>query len=167
VADSIVIGRIRSAFGRAGEIKVESLSGELHHFTVLKSVLVRLRGAEATYAIESVRLSNRVVLMKLQGIDTIEQAAGLRDGELVVPRARASGLGPDEFYYADLVGLTVIAGGDTVGVVKAIVETGARPLLEIDTQRGASVLVPFHRHFVGEIEMDARTIEIVEPMVFE
>lgn len=157
---------IRAPFGTAGEVRVESLSGEFSHFAQLKSVSVRLRNEERVFEVQQVRFSNRIVLMRLSGIDGRESAARLTGAEVVVPRSQACFLEDGEFYYADLVGLTVMTGEKSIGLVNAVVESASRPLLEVAMPDGKPVLVPFHSAFVGAIDLDAGTVEIVNEELF-
>ena len=63
----------------------------------------------------------------------------------MVPRERLPDLPDDEFYHADLIGLTVLdTGGAEIGRVKAILNHGAGDLLEIAAKgQKQPVLLPF------------------------
>ncbi len=165
--ERLVIGRIRTAFGRAGECAVESLSGESEHFVRLTSVAVRRGNVERVYAVESVRLTHKGVVMKLAGVDSPEAAAALRGSEVVVDRAAAAPLREGEYYYADLEGLAVLHDGDRVGAITAIWEAGPYPLLEIQTVGGRGSLVPFVEGFFGEVDLVRQTIDLLDLEVLE
>jgi len=156
---------VRSSFGTAGEVKVESLSGELEHFRRLRQVRIRSATGEHVCPVESVRVAHRFVIMKLAGVDTIDQATTLRGCEIVVPRSEAAVLDAGEYYYADLVGLRAVVGKQTVGRVCAIVEAGPGQLVEIDLADGRTVLVPFVDEFVGAIDLEGQTLEIRDETV--
>ena len=72
----------------------------------------------------------------------------------------------DEFYHADLVGLTAQKqNGETVGTVKAIHNFGAGDLVEIEPAGGgATVMWPFDEATVPVVDLAGRKI-VVEPPV--
>ena len=165
--DELVIGRVRSAFGTAGEIKVESLSGETAHFTTLRVVDLRRASGPESFRVESVRTTHQAVLMKLEGVDTREDAARLRGAEIVVRRSTAAQLEPGEYYYGDLVGLRVTLDGQLVGRVTAVVESTAHPLLEVTLSEGGNALIPFVDHFFGKVNLAVGQIELRDGAVLE
>ncbi|MBU8914408.1 MAG: ribosome maturation factor RimM [Spirochaetales bacterium] len=165
--DELIIGRVRSAFGTVGEIKVESLSGETAHFTALRVVDLRRGFGSEIFRVESVRTTHRAILMKLEGVDTPEGAAALRGAEIVVRRTDAAPLEPGEYYYGDLEGLIVTFNGEAIGRIKAVLESGAHPLLEVTLVDGGSVLIPFADQFFGEVDHAAGRIQLMDGAVLE
>jgi len=167
VKDELIIGRVRGAFGTAGEIKVESLSGETAHFTALRVVDLRRASGPESFRVESVRTTHRAVLIKLEGVDTPEDASRLRGAEIVVGRKKAARLEPGEYYYGDLAGLGVTLDGQTVGRVVAVLESGAHSLLEVTLSAGGNALIPFVDQFFGEVNLAAGQIELRDGAVLE
>jgi len=90
-------------------------------------------------------------------------AEKLVNTRLHVERIRLPSPAPDEFYLADLVGLDArTAEGAPIGRVAAVHDYGAGPSLEIDRPGGASMLVPFTRAAVPDIDIQAGLL-IVNP----
>ena len=79
------------------------------------------------------------------------------------------GTAEDEFYHADLVGLTAMDGEDRViGTVKAIHNYGAGDVIEIarpsnEGSGGDTVLLPFARDFVPVVDVANARIVIAIP----
>jgi len=167
VKGELVIGRVRSSFGKDGEIKVESLSGETSHFSNLRSIILRTGTRTERFEVERVRPIHRAILMKLVGVDTPEAASTLRGREIVVDRALAVPLEPGEYYYADLDGLEVRLAGSAVGRVAAIWESGSVPLLELVLKDGSSRLVPFQSRFFGDVDLENERIELLDEEILE
>jgi 16S rRNA processing protein RimM len=70
----------------------------------------------------------------------------------------------DEFYHADLVGLTAQKqNGETIGTVKAIHNFGAGDLLEIEPSGGATIMLPFNEATVPLVDIAAKKIVIAPP----
>jgi 16S rRNA processing protein RimM len=71
----------------------------------------------------------------------------------------------DEFYIADLIGLTAVSpGGETLGAVKSAADFGAGDLLEITPAGGGpSWWAPFTRAVVPEVRLDEGLIVVDRP----
>ena len=93
-----------------------------------------------------------------------EAAQALVNRKLFVERDRLPEPEPDEFYLADLVGLSVYepAGATSIGTVLAVHDYGAGSSLEIGGDRLGFVL-PFTRACVPEIDVAAGRLVIVRP----
>ncbi len=91
-------------------------------------------------------------------------AEGLKGLELFVARAALPGTAEDEFYHADLVGLTAMDGEDrAIGTVKAIHNYGAGDVIEIARADGDTVLLPFARDFVPVVDIANARIVVAVP----
>lgn len=105
------------------------------------------------------------VLAAIHGIEDREAALRLRGQRLYVPReVLPAPEDDDEFYYTDLIGLSVRTGDDVeVGVVKAVHDFGAGDLLEVaPSDGGRTVMLPFTREIVPVIDLDGGHL-VIEP----
>jgi 16S rRNA processing protein RimM len=104
------------------------------------------------------------VIARAKGIADRAAALGLKGRKLYVPRASLPQPGEDEYYHTDLIGLVAIAGTDEgasekLGTVRSIDDFGAGCILEIDRGALGSVLVPFTREAVPEVNLaDSRIV---------
>lgn len=160
----LAVGVVVRAHGVRGHVRVRSLSGEAKHFLALREVtLVREGRQRLRVAVQEVSAgASHAVLLKLEGVDTPEQARQLVGCELWVDRGHAAPLGPGEYYLADLVGCRVIGARGPVGEVSAVIDAGAGDLLEIRAADGSSFLVPFRSPFVGEVDVGTATIRLTD-----
>ncbi|MFW6289139.1 MAG: ribosome maturation factor RimM [Spirochaetota bacterium] len=163
--DELVIGRVRTAHGVRGELKVESMSGETDHFGSLATVTLVSGDRRHELAVEGVRVVHRAVLLKLAGVDSPEDAKRWRGWEIVAPRRYAAPLREGEYYYGDLVGLRVLCDGTERGVVADVWEGGETVLLGIELPEGGQRLVPFQAAFVGEVDLEAGALELLNDEV--
>jgi 16S rRNA processing protein RimM len=71
----------------------------------------------------------------------------------------------DEFYHADLIGLTVALGdGSDYGTVKALYDFGAGEVIEILPRAGGQpVILPFTHEAVPVIDVAAGRLVVVPP----
>lgn len=128
---------------------------------------MRLGSSESFHDVEAVRVTGRAILMKLEGIESPEDVAAVRGSEIVVPREQAAPLDRGEYYCADLEELVVVCEGARVGGIESIRESGAHPLVEVSTESGERVLIPFTNEFFGEVDLDRGEIELINRMVLE
>lgn len=174
----LVTGIIRSSHGLDGFVKVESSSGEVDHFAGLAEVFGRVPGSDGPLrrlVIEAVEGSRHLLLLKFAGIETPEQARALAGLELLVPRDKACPLSEGEYYVSDLCNCVLVYLGVPVGTVTDVLEGGAGDLLEVILTEGGDAgesgsrrrLVPFRKEFVGEVDLQARTVELMHRWILE
>ena len=104
-------------------------------------------------------------LARVAGIEDRDAAEALRGTGLFVDR---SALPPpddeEEFYHADLIGLAAVSpDGRRLGKVRAVHDFGAGDLLELATESGRIVAVPFTRQVVPEVDLSAGRVVVVPP----
>jgi 16S rRNA processing protein RimM len=184
--DFVSIGRLGSPKGVRGDLKVHSYSGESSHFLMLKEVELRPGEGKAGTAraqasppsstlpkalrLKVLRVGGEgpSLTMAFEGYPSPETARVLTGMDIVVPRAAAAPLRPNEWYIDDLVGLALVgAKGERLAVVRSVLEGGAEPWLEVDIltsdASGNTAIVPFRKEFVGEVDVAGGTIELLVP----
>lgn len=104
------------------------------------------------------------VILKLRGIDTIEQAEPLRDALLCIPKQDRPPVPAGEYYFSDLIGCRVIRmdTGIELGVVKDCLEYGGPMLLEV-RQGEREMLIPFVSAICPRVDVDGKTIHVDLP----
>lgn len=165
--DLLAIGRLGSPHGVQGFLRVQSYSGEVAHFADLGEILLTREGERRTVRVEESRVSGPDVLLRLAGSACPEEARAWTGWEILVPRSRAAPLGPGEYYIADLAGCDLVFAGASVGTVEAVLEGGEAPLLEIRRTPARTVLVPFRKEFIGEVDTAGRRIELLADWILE
>lgn len=105
-----------------------------------------------------------MLVVRFKGIADRNAAEALTGLDLFVPRDRLPPAEADEFYHSDLVGLTaVLASGETFGTVVAVQNFGAGDILEIAPPRGPSLMLPFTRAVVPEVDVAGGRLTVVPP----
>ena len=95
-----------------------------------------------------------------------EEADALKGVEFYVDRDRLPDVEDDStFYFEDLIGLVAInENGSALGQVVAVQNFGAGDLLEVrPATGGATVLVPFTREIVPDIDKEAGWLLMLPP----
>ena len=118
---------------------------------------------ERLFQLEVIGAARGGVLARAEGIADRDAAEALRGLELFVPRSALPEPAPDEFYYCDLEGMDALRpDGSRLGVVHAVDNFGGGDLIEIRTDDGRSISLPFTRDAVPTIDLAARRL-VVEP----
>ncbi|MCI8798757.1 MAG: 16S rRNA processing protein RimM [Lachnospiraceae bacterium] len=179
------IGIIASTHGLRGEVKVYPTTDDVKRFRGLKEVIldphktrtVNKRAACIPAAdlrksdkeesgrilleIESVKFFKQFAILKFRGMDRIEDVEKYRSCPLLVPRSNAVRLKRDEYFVADLMGLTVRdEDGTEIGVLREVLETGANDVYVIGMNDGRELLLPAIRQCVLEVNVEAGYIRI-------
>ena len=162
-ADLICIGAIAGAFGVAGEVRLKSFCSEPTDIAAYGPLLSEDGSRE--YHVTLTRPVAGGLGARIRGVATKEQADALRGVTLHVPRDRLPSLPDDEFYHADLIGLSAFdTGGELIGKVTAIYNHGAGDILEISTARHKSaLLLPFTLAIVPNVDLAAGRIVVDMP----
>jgi 16S rRNA processing protein RimM len=163
----VLLGRIGSAQGIQGEVRIQSFCADPLAIASYGPLATNRGGL--TVEIVKARLAKDMVVASLKGVIDRTAAETLNGVELFITRDR---LPPeddtDDFYYADLIGLSVRApDGRTIGTVKAIDDYGAGDVVEIALETGASALYAFTRANFPEIAVDAGYLVLDPPAEVE
>lgn len=104
------------------------------------------------------------LLARIEGIGDRNAAEALKGTDLFVDRGALPQTGEDEFYYTDLIGLSVVlADGSPYGTVCALHEFGAGDVIEITLDSGGVSVLPFTQSVVPEIDLDSGRVTVVPP----
>ena len=113
------VGVITSPHGVRGEVKVYPTTDDAMRFKKLDHVILDLgRGESRELKIRQVKFFKNMVILKFDGVDTMNEVEGWRQKDLLITRDQAVPLQEDEFFITDLIGLTVVTDeGDTLGTL--------------------------------------------------
>lgn len=158
------VGIITSTHGLHGEVKVYPTTDDVKRFKRLKKVTLDTGKAQTSgtvLEIEGVKFFKQFAILKFRGIDRIEDAEKYRRASLLVPRSDAVRLKKDEYFVADLIGLTVRnEDGTEIGILKDVIETGANDVYAISLSDGRELLLPAIRQCVLEVDVEAGFMRI-------
>jgi len=162
----VCLGVITGAHGVRGEVKVRP-------FTAEPGAVDRYGEVEDTagtrrLSLRVVRVSARGVIARIDGIAERDAAEALRGTELWVPRERLPEPEPDEWYVDDLKGLAVVdTEGAPVGRVRAVVDHGGGDVVEIVTDGGRELVLPFTTANFPEVDPAAGRLVTALPEEIE
>ncbi len=156
--EKILIGKITSAVGLKGEVKVYNYSDSAE---IYKSTEAIYAGAELR-KVQGVRMQKNMVVLKLEGIDNRDQAEKARGTEIFVTEEDLPELPEGQYYIRDLIGMTVIdsEGGKEIGTVEDVIQNTAQDIFDIKTPEGKQVLIPKVPEFIVDINLENRTVKV-------
>jgi len=158
----VLIAQIGAAHGVRGEVRLKAFTEDpldVANYGPLETEEGR------RIEIESARPAKEVLVVRLKGVADRNAAEALKNQRLYVSRDKLPPPEDDEFYYADLIGLSAItAEGASFGVVKAVHNFGAGDLIEIEPAGGGeTVMLAFNETTVPSVDIAGRRIVVAPP----
>ena len=162
------VGVISSTHGVRGEVKVFPTTDDVQRFKKLKKVILDTGREHMPLEVESVKFFKQFAILKFKGIDNINDIEKYKGKSLLVDREHAVKLRKDEYFIADMIGLTVFTDdGQEFGVMKDVLETGANVVYIIDSQKLGEVLVPAIKQCILDVDVEhgRMVIHLMEGLV--
>ena len=111
--------------------------------------------------IESVRYQKKQVLLKLKGIDTIEEAEKYREDYLKINRNKEEKLPKDTYYIVDLIGLDIYTeDGELLGKLDDVFSTGSNDVYVVKNGEGKQILLPAISDVIKNIDLEQKKIVV-------
>ena len=163
MAERICVAQIGGAHGIRGEVKLKSFTADpmaVKDYGPLES-----EDGSTSFTIAAVRPAKGHLVARFRGVDDRNAAERLAGIKLFVPRERLPPADDEEFYHADLIGLSAVtAAGVAVGTVVAIHDFGAGDILELRPPAGGNtIMLPFTDTFVPDIDIAGGRIVVAPP----
>lgn len=161
-SDMICIGAIGGAFGVRGDVRLKSYCAE--PTAIADYGPLRSEDGTQSFTLTLLGPIKNGYSVRIQGVETKEQADALSGVKLYAPRDALPELPDDEFYHTDLIGLAVFdTGGAELGRVSAVNNHGAGDFIEVDGPGlKTTALVPFTLEAVPTVDLKSGRI-IIDP----
>lgn len=155
------MGRVAAPYGVRGWVKIQPFTE--YSDSLLDFPVWRLRAAGGAawqaFPVIEARLHGRYLVAHLEGLADRDRAEALVGCEVAVGRDELPPPGEDEYYWDDLIGLSVVnLAGDSLGRVAGLLETGAHDVLRVEN--GRERLIPFVGAVVREVDLAAGRIRV-------
>ena len=155
------IGQIVNIFGIKGMVKIKPFTDDINRFDRLKKIYISNKNGKKEYQIQEVKYHKNMVLMKLEGIDTPEQADLLRQSYLLVDRADEEPLEEGVYYIVDLLGLEVYTDDNKLlGKVDDIFNTGSNDIYVVKDEMGKQILLPGIPDVLKNVDLEKGRITV-------
>ena len=146
-------GKITGTHGLKGEVRVQSWADSPEFMTQFRELYLD-RGAKKI-EITAARVHKNMLIMKIRGIDSMDEADKLREKVLYISRDDVE-LDEGTYFIQDLIGLNVLDEdtGERIGRLDDVSETGANDVYHIRTDDGRVYLIPAVPDVVRDISVD-------------
>ena len=163
--DIVVLGKIVAPYGLRGAVKVFPFADDPQAWAKLPCWWMGAEGADPALwqqtAVARCRLQGETLIAELACLadrDAAEAAKGFLIG---VPRENLPPTGENEYYWADLIGLSVVnSREEMLGQVLGLIETPANPVLRVWTAESKERLLPFVAAVVLDVDLSAQRIRV-------
>ncbi|HKL52942.1 MAG TPA: ribosome maturation factor RimM [Wenzhouxiangellaceae bacterium] len=158
--DRVELGRLNGAWGTGGWVKVFSLTDPPEN--IFEYQPWRTAGSPGLLHVRQWRRQGPRLVARLEEVATREQAESLHGTMLAIDRDRLPGAEGDNYYWHDLIGLSVYnRDGELLGEVTGLLDAGAHDVLEIGRSGGGDLLVPFVTgHFIDKVDLAGGRIDV-------
>lgn len=158
----LVVGKVNGAYGIKGWIKIYSYTDPKENILSYNPWYMKVKGQWLPLEITQGREQGKTVVAHIKGCDDRNLAESYHGNELAIDQSQLPQLEGDDYYWRDLVGLSVInLQGEDFGVVKKLMETGANDVLVVQIANEDEVLIPFVlEHSVVKVDLAAKLITV-------
>lgn len=158
MSEVLKVGKIVNTHGLKGEVKVMALTDDPRRFDDLEYILIDGKKVD----IEGCKYQKDRIIVKLEGVNKVEEAEKLKNKFMEIPREFAVELEEDCYFLADLRECTVFdTNGEEIGEVYDVIQTKNNDVYWI--RKPKEVLIPALKDIVIDINIDDRKI-IIRPI---
>lgn len=176
-ADAVELGRIQDAWGIKGWVRIQPHSADTDALFASRDWF--LQPPEARFArgfsvftgcvalrVAELKAHADGLVARLEGVDDRSLAESLKGCRISLPRSAFPEPEAGEFYWVDLIGLTVVnREGEELGVVRDLMSTGPTSVLVLEyvetvdgEARSAERMIPFVAAYIDDVDRAARRI---------
>jgi 16S rRNA processing protein RimM len=158
------VGRIGKAHGILGEATIEVRTDEAEDRFAIGAVLETESHGNLTVA--SARVHNGILLLSFEGIEDRNAIETLRNELLYADvDIDAPGVDEDDYHVLQLVGCKAfLVDGDEFGEVSEVLNLPGQDVLVIKSD-SAETLIPFVRQLVPIVDIKARRMTVIPPLI--
>lgn len=160
--EKIRVGKIVNTHALKGEVRVYPYTDHADRFNEIKSLYIN--ESENEIKILGVKYIKNMVILKLDGINTIEEAEKLRDSFLFIDKKNARKLEEDEHRIADIIGFKVYdTAGEEVGVLEEVLQYNANDVYVIKSSDDKKYMIPGIKRFIPIVD-EANSRIVIDPI---
>ncbi len=153
------VGQIVNTSGLKGVIKVKPFTDDIQKFNNFKTIYISIKKELKEFKIQQVRFSKNMVFLKLEGIDTIEEAENYRNLYLKIKRDKNEKLEENSYYIVDIIGCTVYTDENKeLGIITDVFSTGSNDVYVAKDKLGKQILLPAIKQVIKNVDIENKTI---------
>lgn len=163
MVEYISIGQITNTYGIKGELKVYPLTDDISRFTNLKEVFIEKNSVLGNLKVEYAKYLNNMIVIKLKGIDDIDNANLYRNKYIKVHRKDAVKLPEGAYFICDVIGAKVYTTeGQYLGTVSDVLQTGSNDVY-IVRDNDKEILIPALKSIFKDLSIENKKMIVELP----
>ncbi|HXH54794.1 MAG TPA: ribosome maturation factor RimM [Gammaproteobacteria bacterium] len=159
--DMVVLGRIGAPYGLKGWVHVQSYAEPASNILSYKIWYLKIKRQWQPVEVLDARSHSKSFVAALTGYETIEKVEQLKLAEIAVLRSELPALDSGEYYWSDLIGLSVVTEESVVlGQVERLIETGSNDVLVVKGGTREHLIPYILDDYVLSVDLKARVIRV-------
>ena len=162
------IGQIVNTSGLKGILKIKPFTDDIKKFSNLKTIYIKTKSGLTEFKIEQVRYVKNMVMLKLTGIDTVEEAEKYRNLYIKILRDQEEELEEGSYYVVDILGCKVNTDtNQELGKVVDVFQTGSNDVYVVKDEQGKQILLPAIKQVIKNVDIKNKiiTVHLLEGLV--
>ena len=164
------VGIITTTHGIKGEVKVYPTTDDPKRFTAGMELLLDTGKEQLPVHVAHVTFFKNMVILKFREFNSINDVEIFRTKSLYVTREQAVPCEENEYFIADLLGLTVCSDtGVTLGRISDVLQTGANDVYVVERQGAKDLLLPAIHDCIRSIDVEkgCMVVHVLEGLLDE
>ncbi len=159
--DKLRVGVYTTTHGVHGEIKVYPTTDDPERFHKGLPLYLDVPGKQIPLTVEHVKYFKNMVILKFEGINSINDIERYKGHDLLVDREHAVPLAENEYFICDAIGSDVVdEDGKKIGELKDVLQTAANDVFVIGLPNGKEALFPVIPDCVKDVNTAEKRIVV-------
>ncbi|MCI8392869.1 MAG: 16S rRNA processing protein RimM [Clostridia bacterium] len=162
------IGQIVNSYGIKGFLKVVPFTDNVKRFDDLKTIYIEKNKKLSEIEIEEVKYHKNLVLLKLKGIDDINDTLEFKNCYIKIDRKDAVELPEDTYFIVDLIDMDVTTDeGENLGKIVDVFPTGSNDVYVVKDELGKQVLLPAIGDVIKSVDVKNKkmVVHLIEGLI--
>lgn len=164
------IGQIVNTNGLRGFVKVKPLTDDIERFEDLETVYIDKGKELVEYKIQEVKYVKNMVLLKLEGIDDINEAEKYKNFYIKINREDAVELEENSYFIVDIIGSDVYTEeNEFLGKVIDVFSTGSNDVYTVKNGSNKEILLPAIEDVIKQVDVENKKIivHLLDGLIWE
>lgn len=155
----ITLGRIVAPHGVRGDLRIRP---DIERPEILKQCRALFIG-KRLYTVIMAKPHKNIYILHLKGVEDRNTAETLINLPVTMDEKDLPRLPDGEYYYFQLLGLSVIAEGRNIGEIKEIIKTGANDVYVVAVPKGKEICLPAIPSCILSIDIERKEMKVALP----
>ncbi len=162
------LGYTSKVHGKQGELIIKLDVDFPEEYKNLESVLIRMNKQDNSlipfFISNSILLNNGTLKIKIDDVNTVDEAKALVGKELFLPLNSLPPLTGNKFYYHEVVNFEIVdKEKGNIGKIKRVLDYPTHAIFEVINTDGKEILIPITDEIIAKVNRENKTIEIIAP----